>query len=633
MIEILKKNKNIILHVFVVFVAIYLLFPSFYEIHLYPMPAIPEQTWMTLDPSWVLTLNYANIKSLSWGDQFVFTYGPLGYLSTRLGWGVNKYSLFIYDLFVSFNFLFLFLSLYKTTANRWFIIGFISLVILILPNYISGGNSIILFAFFVFWLNKIASNTKWYYFLPAVALLVIMFYMKFNTGLISLILYYMVLGYVMLKNKRVIIFQVSIFAFAPLLFIYFLASSLKVNLIDYVYNGLELVRGYNQIMYLSEDNGLYLVLALSLIVFVLASFLILFIKEKHKNIFYNVLVFILITTPLFVLFKQAFVRADFGHLKDFFIYFPVFMLVIFPYMYNKFKVQIIPVFLISFAVSLYIINPNFKESIFIKIDKSEYVIRFNNFGPVSGLKIFSDQNKYPERILNEIKNSTVDTYPWNSYILFENELNFTPRPVFQSYTAYTRDLQNLNFNHYNSERAPNYLVYDFLSIDNRYPLFDEPKLNLSIIKNYKVVDTFTVQGRKNVLLEKKNNYKPINFIKTREFAIYLGGVFIPEKDMFYEFEIYNSILGKLVSIFNHAPEVSLVIRTDKAGLKEFKTSEELLKSGVFSNTFIENTTDFLTLFQDEYYSNLNKIEFYKIVPNNHLFFKDKVKVTEYKITQ
>src|SRR4030081_1660244 len=40
-----------------------------------------------LDISWKWSLNYATQHHLQWGDAYIFTYGPLGYLDTPMYYG------------------------------------------------------------------------------------------------------------------------------------------------------------------------------------------------------------------------------------------------------------------------------------------------------------------------------------------------------------------------------------------------------------------------------------------------------------------------------------------------------------------------------------------------------------------
>ena len=105
----------------------------------------------------------------------------------------------------------------------------------------------------------------------------------------------------------------------------------------------------------------------------------------------------------------------------------------------------------------------------------------------------------------------------------------------------------------------------------------------------------------------------------------------PKHDVYYEIGVYNSITGKIISVVDHAPEIRLEIRTYAS--KEYRTGKKLLESGLFLEQKINKTEDFYALFFSDSLAKLEKIKFYNFKPKNPGYFKDKIKITEYKITQ
>jgi len=623
-----RFDKKTVLIMLFAFFGAYLLFPTYFDATLYPMSSSPESNWMTLDPSWTMTLNYANIKELIWGEEFVFTYGPLGYLSVRFGWGENKIDFLLYDFFLFFNFFSIFFIIIKKATKKVFPILFIFFTCIILPNYFGGANSIILLAFLIFWIINSLLNPKWYYFILQIVLLALMFYIKFNTGLISFILFYSGLFYLFFNSNSKKIYLVVV-AIAPLLLIYLTAPIFNVKLWPYITNGMEIIKGYNQIMYFDRAFSDYHLFAFLIILLILFLFVKILVQEKQQNLHYNLTVFFLITSIVYILFKQGFVRADNGHVKDFYMYICLIFLISYTFFYSKIKTLLNPLLIICLFISGYFAYVKNNEAIDFKskFTKTQYADGFRSFTPTSGVKLFPNDNQLPRSIQNKIGKSTVDIYPWNSYLLFENKLNFLPRPVFQSYTAYTKELEQLNFLHYNSSKAPEFVLYDYAALDNRYPLYDESKVNLVLTKNYKVIDTFSIQNRKMLFLEKKREFKPIQLIKTKEYAMILGSTFIPKKDIYYEVEVYSSILGKVVSLVHHSPEISLVINAEI--VIEFKTAQSLLKSGFFCDNYIADVDDFSEIIDNKIFGKTINYMIFK--PRNNIFFEDKIKVTEYKI--
>ena len=84
------RDKLSILGFLISLIGAYTLFPIYLNLNVYPL-SLSKELWYSLDPSWVLALNYVKEKGVYWGSEFAFTYGPLGQLLTRAGWGENKY--------------------------------------------------------------------------------------------------------------------------------------------------------------------------------------------------------------------------------------------------------------------------------------------------------------------------------------------------------------------------------------------------------------------------------------------------------------------------------------------------------------------------------------------------------------
>ena len=67
-------------------------------LNLLSWPAVPADE--SLDGSWQLILTYANQEGLHFGDDVIFTYGPLGSLSSFSYSGYNHAGKFAFELFM-----------------------------------------------------------------------------------------------------------------------------------------------------------------------------------------------------------------------------------------------------------------------------------------------------------------------------------------------------------------------------------------------------------------------------------------------------------------------------------------------------------------------------------------------------
>jgi|CZKI01.1.fsa_nt_gi hypothetical protein len=91
------------------------------------------------------------------------------------------------------------------------------------------------------------------------------------------------------------------------------------------------------------------------------------------------------------------------------------------------------------------------------------------------------------RIRAAVGRSTVDVYDFSTGAALLNRLNLDPRPIFQSYSAYTPSLEGWNLRSYQSGRAPDFLLWNDERVDNRYPGQDDAMLLAALSGHYEPV--------------------------------------------------------------------------------------------------------------------------------------------------
>lgn len=629
-IPVFLKNRVNIIVVVLTLAALYLFIPHFF---IRPLGPLQSENYFeaSLDPSWIATLNYASKLNMAWGTDFTFTYGPLAYFITRNGWDINKYVLLAYDVFYLFNFCALIFITFRKSSNKWLAALLIVSLLVIVPTFPFGGAAIILFVFLIFWVTMAIRLPRPLYMVMAALLGSLLFFVKFNTGFVALACFYGLVGYTTLFGKLKL-WAAAIYVAIPIALILFTAHAVGLNITDYAQSGLELVKGYNETMYY-EDGGVYNMLYVAFgIMFLLLVYA--YITLKNFPARDNVIIMLISFGALYILYKQAFVRTDLWHSTEFFKY--VLLLILASGMLFYRHAAKAPAFIIT-VVCVACLFTNFKYASYDltglqgKIDKSRYFIDFAEYEKDDKVHFMPNENGLPPEILEQIGSSTVDIYPYNAHMLFENGLNYLPRPVMQSYTAYTAYLQELNYNHYTSGNAPQFVLYDYSSIDARYPLFDEPRLQLVFQYNYQIAATFTHMGREVLLLEKRSNAKPVQFKFVKEYAMKLGSPIVPQKDTYYEISVYHGLLGKAKGLLRFAPKMLLAAHTADGQVHDYRTSKTLLEGGVYSGTLITSTTDFEAMLKNVSLGAANNILYYEIKAEKQRYFKEKIRIKEYKI--
>jgi hypothetical protein len=82
---------------------------------------------------------------------------------------------------------------------------------------------------------------------------------------------------------------------------------------------------------------------------------------------------------------------------------------------------------------------------------------------------------------------SVDVLGYDQAIAIYNKFNYRPRPVFQSYSAYTPTLARLNLDYYNSDRAPDFVLLNLKSLDERLPIMDDSAVFYLVTHRYTYV--------------------------------------------------------------------------------------------------------------------------------------------------
>jgi hypothetical protein len=88
------------------------------------------------------------------------------------------------------------------------------------------------------------------------------------------------------------------------------------------------------------------------------------------------------------------------------------------------------------------------------------------------------------RIRAIVGNERVDVIHCAAAIALINGFNYAPRPVFQSYAAYTPPLAELNRDYFAGERAPRFVLLHHDRIDDRLPALDDAPALLEILRRY-----------------------------------------------------------------------------------------------------------------------------------------------------
>lgn len=204
-------------------------------------------------------------------------------------------------------------------------------------------------------------------------------------------------------------------------------------------------------------------------------------------------------------------------------------------------------------------------------------------------KTAADWPKIPEK-------TTVDLYPFDAGILLAAGGNYRPRPVFQSYTAYTPALAAINAEHLRSEHAAQLIYFAIGSIDGQFPTLVDGRSWPELLSRYDLSSDISPMQCQGYLplqrIEKPRPWK-LELLEEREVALNEQvAVPVPTKgpiwiEVFAEPRRSDIVLNSLIR------EPVLMLQVDDAtGSHDYRLPRGLGESGFLLSPLLEQTAWF-----------------------------------------
>jgi hypothetical protein len=550
-----------------------------------------------IDHSWRLALNMAVKENLVWGRDFVFTYGPLGYLNTGFPEHVAKWSIVLYHLFIIANGAWMVRHFLFRAEGK---VGLAVAAVLLLFNggFLFLKESVTLGLYFAFHTLLFLKERRMVSLAAMSLCSILAFYIKVNMGIVLNLLVVVVFLFNLWKKPIGRVPNV-VFLVMHFMALYALSVPLRVHLPGYVGNSLSVIDSYNDAMYIPSQK-LYLAYAISM----LALFAFPYMRSLNKVLAspYEMLACFITSGLIYVLFKQGFVRADFGHKWTFILGMPFFALSAFRYASDSMPRSRLALPLVGICLLSLFAN----RGSWFKIIKGEkgFGIFSESNGVGKGVNSISKRSTLPASFVKQMEGRSVDVLGFGISYIYYNGLLYNPRPVIQSYQAYNPRLIDLNVAKYTSQSAPDYVLYHFRSIDNRQPFWDEPKIYFPLLANYSIVDSVGVPAPDTTLLLFKRNERP-RIMTSRivlDTLVKLNErIPIPKSDrlLFMRVDCSRTLAGSLRRFLYQPSELGLELSYTDGVRETYRAIAPILKSGVPINRKVSSREEAFRFFQTD----------------------------------
>ncbi len=567
--------------------------------------AMPETG---LDPSWQLSLQLATIQAKVFGRDFVFTFGPLGYLLIHAA--TNKFILLLFDFFMIGSLLAIYRALLPTRPMP---LDFLLLLALaaVTKTCWASGSSAILFTILIYWLWQVLERGNPLTVIGVMVAALVLFFGKVNYGFLMIFLIPAYgLGLLTLQKKRLLpgIFLLVGFPFLICLG----ALAWHVDLPNYLRSGGELVAGYNEAMFAYSPKtllGFELACALLVAIGVIAW------CGRHRLAWQKQALFLpLVLLAALLLFKNAFTRSDYEHNYLFYATLPL-LLAVWWIVWRSVAVKNLLFASLFYALAqLTTQTTNFGLPELIACTPLNYCDQLIS-APAqetaahlqTSLASRHPEAALPAEIRARIGQASVDVMPWESSLAIVNGLNYQPRPIPQSYSAFTLKLDQLNARFLGSTNAPAYIFYacaQSVTIDGRPAAWDESLTKMALMENYSVDAEFKLPMRvwpyqnpepaSVFLLKHAPHLRRLIPVATNAVSLELGDSLpIPTTTnlIFLNLKVQRSILGKLAGAALSPGMLIACFEYQDAQPDYYRAVLPILQTGVLVNRRVESTDE------------------------------------------
>ncbi|HZZ18406.1 MAG TPA: hypothetical protein VFE25_03505 [Opitutaceae bacterium] len=211
----------------------------------------------------------------------------------------------------------------------------------------------------------------------------------------------------------------------------------------------------------------------------------------------------------------------------------------------------------------------------------------------------------------EVGKATIDTYNYQEGVPILNGLTVRARPIFQSYSAYTPSLEGWNLRDYLSDRAPDYLLWNDGLVDNRYPGEDDAMLVETLPSRYEPV--LSENGywlfRKRAMA---GQGRPVHKLLLKK-TVHLGeSVDVPagqRQAVWIEANPVPNALGRARALLYKPAEIH-ILTTDETGLqRQWRLLPRVAATGFILVPTLEHGEDLAALMQGDANSRVRRFVF------------------------
>jgi hypothetical protein len=555
------------------------------------VPWRPSSWQPPCNNSWALVLHDAFIKRAAWGTDVVFTFGPYGFLYygatpqtfflTLIGWLLlgTGFSIAVWK------------ALGMSTLPPWAkLIGALLLtactaMVDVVDAQIFSFAAFAAAAWILAYPKDIPSNVLVGAALALASLVKFSWLIAIAPCVAAMTLF----GIIRQRNSALI---GAIYAITTV--VLWLAAGQSISSVGaYLHNSLEITSGYAEAMQLGHPWGITNVCAFVFLALILVSLPLfhLFRKDPFStSVFSGTMTFL-----LFVAFKAGVVRHD--HHEVVSMAFLVAIAILLFYVIHQRALASVAVAwaLVLFGLSLSLhennraFQPRMKQTVQLQGISDFFSLLSGKLNPAKHYA--NDMKPIAANLPFVLPEGTVDLYPWGGIdAMYANKLVVRHRPVFESYSAYTKTLAQMNQIFLKSTSAPDQLLFTVRSIDHRFPASDDGLSWPEIITRYDILN----EQHGYLLMQHRKSPRGYRLTEIGEVCPQPGvPVTIPEAGAVWaQLDLPLQPSGKLLKLLYKPAVLILSVQFTDGGTHSFRLIPGAASAGFLISPVITNNASF-----------------------------------------
>ena len=559
----------------------------------------PHKPSYDLDSSWRMALGKFFLDGLQFGRDIVFTYGPLGFLMGKTYSGLLFWSLLAWQV-VATSFFATLILFWSERLTGWPRLCYFAFFVLFGVTYEDALHMLMIALAGFELLRRVDRPWHW-----SSSLLLLMLATQAVAKFTNLLLAALVVGaaasFALWRNHRTTAFRLLAWFGGGFLLIWMLCGQNPLNLPLYFLNSWYVSQGYQEVMGIATPPApLWKALVVLAVLGTSLGLNLCTLKDRPRSIAAAVI----LGAFIHLNWKHGFVRSD-GHMVGFF-YCALLPIVTFPVLledadpFRRLKRW-------SLAAAGVLCVFGIRDTIPALVDSVHYIFRnriqtnLRQVTHLTELRAVYDELLMRELALYDLPhtrlvvgNRSLDVFGYDQATAIYNKFNYRPRPVFQSYSAYTPELAKLNADYYLSDRAPEFVLLKVNSIDGRLPAMDDSIILYQLTQRY----VFILNEKFFQLWQKTpapaDPAAQPQLVQSRKLAV--GEPWSLEEfnlqPLWVNIDLRPSLLGRLRTFFYKPPLLQLAIEDTRGLTRTYRMPAPMGRAGFIINPIIEDLTAF-----------------------------------------